>query len=292
MPVVLKGQNPSGAVMDLASSVGPADATYAPRMLAMGVDSVGIQHPLQCDANGNLIASGGSGGGGTPGGASGQLQYNSSSAFGGTGIYTDGTNLAYGAAPSGSPPPQIDFGTGNGFTVNAAKTGLIVSNNNTKSLQFHNAASRPGVVLASNLLIGWANHAAPLNDPDATQDIFLSRLGAGIAGVTGAGGASASLNVQGNLGIGNSTGVTNGAASLVNGVLISPAATAATPSIAAAGSDTNINLRLAPKGTGAVIITLAGVPIYANNAAASGGGLAQGSIYRTGADPDQVCIVH
>ena len=32
--------------------------------------------------------------------------------------------------------------------------------------------------------------------------------------------------------------------------------------------------------------------IYANNAAAVAGGLVAGQLYRTGADPDVVCVVH
>ena len=35
-----------------------------------------------------------------------------------------------------------------------------------------------------------------------------------------------------------------------------------------------------------------GLPIYANNAAAVAGGLTAGAFYRTGADPDPVCVVH
>jgi hypothetical protein len=35
-----------------------------------------------------------------------------------------------------------------------------------------------------------------------------------------------------------------------------------------------------------------GLPVYANNAAAVAGGLAVGSFYRTGGDPDNVCVVH
>lgn len=34
------------------------------------------------------------------------------------------------------------------------------------------------------------------------------------------------------------------------------------------------------------------LPVYANNAAAISGGLIAGNLYRTGADPDTVCIVH
>lgn len=50
-------------------------------------------------------------------------------------------------------------------------------------------------------------------------------------------------------------------------------------------------------GTGApptsgLQILLANIPVYANNAAAVAGGLTAGAFYRTGADPDPICIVH
>jgi len=35
-----------------------------------------------------------------------------------------------------------------------------------------------------------------------------------------------------------------------------------------------------------------GLPVYANNAAAVAGGLTAGAFYRTGGDPDPVCVVH
>lgn len=34
------------------------------------------------------------------------------------------------------------------------------------------------------------------------------------------------------------------------------------------------------------------LPVYANNAAAVAGGLTVGQLFRTGADPDLVCVVH
>lgn len=37
---------------------------------------------------------------------------------------------------------------------------------------------------------------------------------------------------------------------------------------------------------------LSDLPIFANNAAAIAGGLIAGQFYRTGADPDVVCVVH
>lgn len=39
-------------------------------------------------------------------------------------------------------------------------------------------------------------------------------------------------------------------------------------------------------------LSVTGLPVFANNAAAIGGGLAAGDFYRTGADPDVVCVVH
>ncbi|MGH9780335.1 MAG: DUF2793 domain-containing protein [Candidatus Acidiferrales bacterium] len=39
-------------------------------------------------------------------------------------------------------------------------------------------------------------------------------------------------------------------------------------------------------------LAVPGLPVFANNAAAITGGLAAGDFYRTGADPDPVCVVH
>ena len=39
-------------------------------------------------------------------------------------------------------------------------------------------------------------------------------------------------------------------------------------------------------------ISLTALPVYANNAAAMAGGLVAGDLYRTGSDPDLVCVVH
>ena len=56
----------------------------------------------------------------------------------------------------------------------------------------------------------------------------------------------------------------NTAASAVNYLSVTPAATTAAPSIAAAGTDTNINLTLTPKGTGAVNIASGGLLLAGN----------------------------
>ena len=48
----------------------------------------------------------------------------------------------------------------------------------------------------------------------------------------------------------------------------------------------------AGKGTLAAIFLSVLPPVYANNAAAIAGGLTAGAVYRTGSDPDQLCITH
>jgi hypothetical protein len=75
-------------------------------------------------------------------------------------------------------------------------------------------------------------------------------------------------------------------ASPANGLTFSTAATTAAPSIAATGSDTNINLALTPKGTGAVVSAAAFLTSGATNglgyAAGAGGTVTQATSKSTG----------
>jgi hypothetical protein len=52
-----------------------------------------------------------------------------------------------------------------------------------------------------------------------------------------------------------------------------------------------LDLQIAELVTALNLLTT-NLPIYASNALAVTGGLKQGDIYRTGADPDIVCVVH
>lgn len=75
----------------------------------------------------------------------------------------------------------------------------------------------------------------------------------------------------------------NYAADAASYVSVSPGVSGSGPSIAAAGSATNITLTLAPKGSGWVAFnSITNVPEYADDAAAAAGGLNIGGIYRTG----------
>jgi hypothetical protein len=76
---------------------------------------------------------------------------------------------------------------------------------------------------------------------------------------------------------------------------------ASTGEITILSQGTNRNIGLNSIGTGRVIISngaganpirVAGLQVFANNAAAVAGGLTVGDLYRTNADPDPVCVVH
>lgn len=54
----------------------------------------------------------------------------------------------------------------------------------------------------------------------------------------------------------------------------------------------NLLSKAGPDTAGLVTLSIATLPIFANNAAAITGGLVAGNFYRTGADPDPVCVVH
>ena len=110
---------------------------------------------------------------------------------------------------------------------------------------------------------------------------------------------------DGQVGIGNSTpgkaldvtGDVRASLQLISTVATgtAPLAVTSTPEVAnlraatatdlAAGSILSVAKGGTGRGAGAL-------PVYANNAAAVAGGLAVGDFYRTGADPDPVCVVH
>ena len=56
--------------------------------------------------------------------------------------------------------------------------------------------------------------------------------------------------------------------------------------------DSSGNLGVGTTGTPTSKLQVVGLPQYINNAAAINGGLTPGAFYRTGADPDVVCVVH
>lgn len=66
------------------------------------------------------------------------------------------------------------------------------------------------------------------------------------------------------------------------GIGVTPAVLGGAPTIGAIGFNPNINLVLAPKGSGTVIIPIGNVPEHADSAAAAAAGLPLGTVFRTG----------
>lgn len=83
---------------------------------------------------------------------------------------------------------------------------------------------------------------------------------------------------------GTRTGITNGTPS-INGF-----------TAASAGTDLCLQVEGGNLGVGTATpkskLHVTGLPVFANNAAAITGGLTAGAFYRTGGDPDPVCVVH
>ncbi len=69
-----------------------------------------------------------------------------------------------------------------------------------------------------------------------------------------------------------------------NGVTVSKG----TVSLQAGGTGSGTGISVGPSG----ISMYPAMPVYANNEAAKAGGLPAGHLYRTGTDPDLVCVVH
>lgn len=65
-----------------------------------------------------------------------------------------------------------------------------------------------------------------------------------------------------------------------------------TPSLGSGSNPISRVLLTHSGSSGQATISLNGIPLYANNAAALAGGLVAGDFYRTGADPDPICVVH
>jgi hypothetical protein len=158
--VVMQAQNPNGDFVPVTSSVGPVDTTYMQRVLVFGMDANGAQHPIQCDANGNI--GGGGGGSGTPGGTSGSIQYNAAGAFGGSAAIIDaagnfnnvglsGNGFQLTTTAPGTPPSIIAAGSDANIAINLTPKG-------TGTLYVNTATC----YVATNCVLGLSNSTSYL----------------------------------------------------------------------------------------------------------------------------------
>lgn len=121
---------------------------------------------------------------------------------------------------------------------------------------------------SGNTLPGTNAATMRVEGPDANlQGEFYSKGSSGFAWFNNAGNRLLSLL---------------GGASLVNYLEMRAAAAGAGVQVGANGSDSNIGITFAPKGSGLVSIPLANLPNYATDSAAATGGVPVGGLYRNG----------
>ncbi|MGZ3775502.1 MAG: beta strand repeat-containing protein, partial [Bdellovibrio sp.] len=156
-------------------------------------------------------------------------------------ILTSGAGSSYLASSGGSLSGGLTISTG-GETITAGGLTVSAGGINANSTGITNAGSITGV--GSNIT---GSSAMTIASGGTAQNLTLN------SSTTG------SVNV----GSGNGTqlSVLDGGASTVNYVTVKGAAASGSPVIGTAGSDTNINLTLTPKGTGNTIISSGNVGI-------------------------------
>jgi hypothetical protein len=175
-------------------------------------------------------------------------------------------------------------------TTGVSGDGVLMINNNASNSGLNNtgfgvSAGGANSTGNRNTAVGSSALASVTTTSDSTS-VGYNALGVATGTsntAVGSGAGSAVTNGTHNTFIGmGSGGITTGD----NNTVIGNGATA---------SATNVNNEVTIGNSSVTCIRFAThtvLPVYANNAAAIGGGLTSGMLYRTGADPDLVCIVH
>jgi hypothetical protein len=146
-----------------------------------GAEEIAIGSGLSMSA-GTLSASGG---GGTPGGSSGQIQYNNAGAFqGASGITTNGTSLTLTGSVFMGTGPYPYSTSGNALYAGSRK--IIESAGNGTAIWDYNDTSYPRIALSgvsvafgSGTKLAWGSSS----DPSSTPDTGISKNSSGLAEV-------------------------------------------------------------------------------------------------------------
>lgn len=132
-----------------------------------------------------------------------------------------------------------------------------------------------GTLINQIIMRGGVNGGYIRIGPDTTHGISQSRLG-----IPSAGRSTLSLDGDVLINITSGDGAIFGSIGGGN-VVVKPANFA-----------TAQRTQLLPNADGTFLLDVLSLQIFANNAAAISGGLTAGKLYRTGGDPDAVCIAH
>lgn len=188
---------------------------------------------------------------------------------------TGNLTMQFGAAPANPP-------AGNALVYADSSTGTLICHNSSGANCLP-AASIPASTVQTNQSNAYttgtqdfsfashfvAKNGAAANKPaactvgevyfatDATAGqnwYFCTATNTWSQQIAGGGGAAMSATSLVDGAANNAITVTQGSGTIVNYLSVANAATATSPQLQSAGADTNINLTLAPKGTGTVII--------------------------------------
>lgn len=200
--------------------------------------------------------------------------------------------------PGGSSAPLV-VGCGAGNLALYVPTGNSVGvgypGSGAATLSVNASTTYTNTLTVSGAANGSAPNIAAAGSSDANVNINLTPKGTGVVVVNGTNGQLQTGNALGmklciysNIyGIGVQSGlmqiITSGDLGLGNGTSSSFTQWMTLKS----GGNVGINCLLPTSK-----LQVVGLPVYANNAAAIAGGLTVGAFYRTGADPDPVCVVH
>lgn len=171
---------------------------------------------------------------------------------------------------------QIDYNHAN---VGIGEESFLTAATGTNSTALGTYTLRETLNPISNTAIG---HSAGRTTQGNLNTYVGSDAGSNM--VTGDGNVVVGYNAgndatwsYGNTFLGRDTGT--GGASIVHSTAIGNGAVVSTSNTVMLGTDSDY-------------LQKTGIPVYANNAAATAGGLVAGMFYRTGDDPDVVCVVH
>lgn len=185
----------------------------------------------------------------------------------GTGDIFGGTSLLdIDAADDGTLPLTIRnqnsvTGEGLGVRVDAESGDVFISNYDADGNTVNNI-----------ILRGVGNGGYVRFGPDPNNGISVSKLNSGISLVTLDGNVVANPTSGGGIGF--------------------PSVGGGFVQVKTANFSERFHVQLFPDADGTFLLDPLVLPVYANNAAAISGGLTAGKLYRTGGDPDPVCVVH